>query len=134
MAYRGPLPTKLRRILVADLPEADYAKTQATPSASICVDVTRLNKIAITFVPRKVDETVSTGTVDLQLIDIANIVDSDGETTDTNLIRSASIDLAVEVGEGLTYDVSRSRLVTVRIAGNALGGDATAVDIYWSEV
>jgi hypothetical protein len=124
------LPTLLRRVQKADMPDADWAATQVAPSASICANVQGVQRMGVMFVAYA-GAVVSTGTVDLQLVDVATTTpDATGATK--TLVKASPVDSTVGVGAGLEYDVSASRLVTIRVAAESLAVAVTHIDIYWN--
>jgi hypothetical protein len=125
------VPALLRTWQKAAGADADFALTQAAPAASICVDVEGVNRLGVTFVAYTALDAVSTGTLDLQLIDVATPAPFPQGTSLPTLITGSPIDAGVDIGEGLQYDVSACRLVTIRVSGAALHADATYANIFW---
>lgn len=124
------VPQIVRTWLKATGADADFALGQTVPSATICVNVTNVNTIGVTFVAYTALGVVSTGTLDLQFIDVATPVVTQGQTFPT-LISGAPVDAGVAIGEQLIYDVRSSRLITLRVAGATLAAGATYVRIFW---
>jgi hypothetical protein len=124
------VPALLRTWIKADGADADFALGQTVPAASICVDVQGVNRLGVTFVAYTALNVVSTGTLDLQLIDVATPSPYQGTVLPT-LITGSPIDAGVDIGEGLQYDVSACRLITIRVAGATLAAGATYAQIFW---
>lgn len=117
--------------MVADGADDDWATLQTVPPAAICVDVQGVNVLGATWVAYEADgTTVSSGTLDLQLVDVATPAPQKGTAFPT-LITGAPVDAATPQGEGLQYDVSACRRVTLRVDGSALDGAAASVVIFW---
>ena len=127
------VPALLRLWLKASGADADFALGQTVPAAGICVNVEGVNVIGVTFVAYTAAGAVSTGTLSLQLIDVATPSQTTGAPLAT-LITGSPIDTNVAIGAGLQYDVSGCRLVTIRVAAEALAGPATFVRIFWRAI
>jgi hypothetical protein len=69
------------------------------------------------------------GNIDVALVDVASTVRVGGIASKV-VVRTTPIDSAVVAGAGLQYDVSGSRLVTLRINAEALAGTVAYVEIY----
>jgi hypothetical protein len=113
------------------MPDADWAATQVAPSASICINVANVQRIGVVIVARTAAHAVSTGNVDLQLVDVATSAAVPLQASRT-IVKASPVDAAVETGDAMVYDVSGSSLVTVRVAAQALAGAATYIDMYWN--
>jgi hypothetical protein len=124
-------PTLFRTVLKANMPDADWAATQVAPAASICINVANVNRIGVVMVARDALGAVSTGNVDLQLVDVANSIAIQSQASRT-IVKSAPVDAAVETGDALEYDVSGSSLVTIRVAAQALAVACTYIELYWN--
>lgn len=125
------LPTLFRTVLKANMPDADWAATQVAPAASICINVANVNRIGVMFVARTALHAVSSGNVDLQLVDVATSVAVPAQASRT-IVKAAPADSAVETGDALEYDVTGSRLVTIRVAAQALDAGCTYIELYWN--
>lgn len=76
--------------------------------------------------------TVSSGSIDVQLVDVATTVARPGVAS-RPLVKSAPVDAAVPQGRGLEWDVSRSTVVAIRLGNPAsLAPAAAFVDVYWN--
>lgn len=124
------VPSLVRTWIKASGADADFALGQTVPAAGICINVEGVNLLGVTFVAYTALNAVSTGTLDLQLVDVATPSPFQGTALPT-LITGSPIDAGVDIGEGLQYDVSACRLVTIRVAGSALHADATYAKIFW---
>lgn len=125
------VPIFLRRWVVADGADDDWAADQTSPPAEILASVAQVNTMGVTFVAYEADgTTVSGGTLDVQLIDLSQPTPFQGQAFPA-LITGAPVDASIDCGEGLIYDVSGCRTVTIRVAGSALDGGAASVVIYW---
>ena len=71
------------------------------------------------------------GTMDVALVDVASTVPPKGKAS-TIVIKTTPVDAAVVDGAGLEYDVAGSRLVTLRIAAEALDANVAYVDVWWN--
>ena len=127
------LPSLLRRVDVAAMPDADWAGTQTTPAPAICVDVRAVKRLGVVFVAYDAAGAVvsPSGTMDVALVDVAATVPPAGKAS-TIVIKTTPVDAAVVGGAGLEYDVAGSRLVTMRIAADALDANVAYVDIWWN--
>lgn len=115
------------------MPDADWAATQVPPSASICADVSTVSRMGVVFTAYTAAGAVvnPSGTMNLALVDVASTTPLGGIPSKT-LVKTTPVDTLVSAGAGLEYDVSGSRLVTVRVAAQALGGTVAYVEIYWN--
>lgn len=127
-------PILLRTVLVDAMPDADWAATQVAPSASICADVSTVASMGAMFIALDAagDVVASAGTMDLALIDVATSLPLPPGRTSRTLVKTTPVDTNVHVGDGLEYNVSGSRLVTIRINASALNVAVAKVEIYWN--
>lgn len=124
------VPSLLRHFVLADGADADFALLQTIPDPSICADVTTVISLGITYVAYTALGAVATGcTLSLQLIDISLPIPHNAQAFPT-LITGAPTDTNVPIGEGLEYDVSNCRLITMRVA-SITAGDAVTANIFW---
>lgn len=117
-------PLLLRRKVLADLADPDYAATQVPPG--VLANVADLRTIVVFAVARDNLGAVVAGTCDLQLV-------SAGVTADAvpvGVVWSAPPDLAVGNGDALEYDVSACKAIAIRVVADAHPG-ATTLDIFW---
>lgn len=125
------VPTFLRRWVVADGADPDWAATQTLPPATILADVDQVNTLGVTFVAFEADgTTVSSGTLDVQLVDVSLPAPFQGGTF-APLVTGAPVDAAINCGEGLIYDVRGCRAVTIRVSASALDPAAASVVFFW---
>ncbi len=125
------LPTLLRTVLVGAMPDADWAATQVAPSASICVDVSQVTTLGAFFLAYDSAGVLvnPSGNIDIALVDVASTV-SEGGIASKVVVKTTPIDSAVVAGAGLQYDVSGSRLVTLRNNAEALASTVAYIEIY----
>lgn len=128
-------PTLLRTVLVANMPDPDWAATQVAPAASICAALQGDVRIGAVFVAYDAAGAVvnPSGTVDLALVDVASTVAVGGIPSKT-LVKTTPVDSAIPAGAGLAYDVAGSSRVTLRVAAKTLGGTVTKIEIYWNSL
>jgi len=126
------VPALLRQFQIADGADDDWAAEQTTPPVAICANVQGVLRMGASYVAYEADgTTVATGTsLDIQLIDVATPALWQGQQLPV-LITGAPIDTGIPAGEGLEYDVSSCRLVTLRVANIADPGTAVSVNIFW---
>lgn len=126
------VPSFLRRVIVADGADPDWAATQVAPDASICINPVAASSIIVTALPYDVDNVLAaSGTIDLQLIDVGVPQVFQGQQLPT-IVTGSPVDAGVGVGEALVYDVAGSNLITMRVANiAAIDPTATYVDIFW---
>lgn len=125
------LPTILRSVPVASMPDTDWAATQTAPSASICVDVTNVNTIGVAFKAKTAAGVIvnPSGTISAACIDVA-VTPAIGGLAAGTLIETTPLDTLVSAGAGLTYDVRGRKLITIRVAAQALGGTVSYIEIF----
>ena len=116
------------------MPDADWAATQVAPSASICVDVSTVASMGVMYraLDSSGDVVNPSGTIDVALIDVATSLPLPPGTPSRTLIKTTPVDTNVPMGLGLEYNVSGSRLVTIRINAENLAGSVAKVEIYWN--
>lgn len=128
-------PTLLRTVLVANMPDPDWAATQVAPSASICAALQGDMRIGAVFVAYDAAGAVvnPSGTIDVALVDVASTVVVGGIASKT-LVKTSPVDTSISAGAGLAYDTAGSRLVTLRVAAESLGGTVDKIEIYWNSL
>ena len=128
-------PTLLRTVLVADMPDPDWAATQVAPAASICATLQGDVRIGATFVAYDAAGAVvdPSGTVDLALVDVASTV-AVGGIPSKSLVKTSPVDAGVSAGAGLAYDTAGSSRVTLRVAASGLEINVSKIEIYWNSL
>lgn len=128
-------PTLLRTVLVANMPDPDWAATQVAPAASICAALRGDVRIGAVFVAYDAAGSVvnPSGTVDLALVDVASTVAVGGIPSKT-LVMTSPVDTAVPAGAGLAYDTAGSTRVTLRVAATGLEISVAKIEIYWNSL
>lgn len=125
----------MRTVLVANMPDPDWAATQVAPAASICAALQGDVRIGAVFVAYDAAGVIvnPAGTVDLALVDVASTVAVGGIASKT-LVKTSPVDTAVSAGAGLVYDTAGSSRVTLRVAAEALDVAVTKIEIYWNSL
>lgn len=115
------------------MPDADWAATQVAPAASICADVSTVKRLGAVFVAYDAAGAIvnPSGNMGLALVDVAATVPKGGVASKT-LVKTTPVDASVVAGAGLEYDVGGCRLVTIRVAAEALDPVVDRVEIYWN--
>ncbi len=132
-------PTFFRTVLVASMPETDWASAQTSPGAANLVNVAGSANVGVMFKARDAAGAVVNppGTVDLQPITVAtsSAVPSKGKAAET-IVKGGAIDADVAGGIGLTYSTQGAGLFTVRVSddGANLGGGVVSIDLYWNAI
>ena len=129
------LPTLLRTVQVASMPDTDWAAAQTAPAASICVDVSAVSRLGAFYVAYDAAGAVvnPSGTASIALVDVASTVPKGGIPSKV-VVKTTPLDLLVASGAGLEYDVSGCRLVTIRIAASALAVGVSYVEIFTNAI
>lgn len=128
-------PRLLRTVRVADMPDADWAATQVAPDASICADVRTCATFGAVYIAYDATGTVvnPSGNIDVALVDVATTSPPKGLAAKT-IVKTTPVDSAVVAGAGLQYDVSGSRLVTLRVTAEALDAAVSYIEIWWTNM
>src|SRR6185503_7273323 len=129
-------PVLLRTVLVADMPDADWAATQVAPAAGITADVTGSAKVGCFYVARDAAGAVvdPSGSVDLQPVRVRLTQSLKGAAAVT-VVSAGATDAAVVSGQDLTYDdLGNTAGFTIRITAEALAGTVASIDIYWNTI
>ena len=123
------VPTFLRRWVVLDGPDVDFAATQNVPSNSICTPLSgAVQRIAVNWMPWVSEGVLGNGTINMQLIVADEAQVHQGQTPPT-IVMGSEVDAGVAVGEGCVYDVAGCRNITVRMVSTT--SNAAYIDIYW---
>lgn len=120
-------PILYRTLLVSSGPDDEFGLTQTVPTFSAW-PVQGAKSIIVTMVPYKADKTVSSGTVDLQLIGVGVPPTTPAFPNPDALVTSAPVEAGVAVGAGVSLNVAG--MDTIYIAVTKVSDlDASAVTV-----
>ena len=130
------VPTLLRRVLVAAMPDADWSASQVAPTTGL-ISTDGIEIVGCFYVARDAAGAVvnPSWNCDLQPILVAVENPLPGHVAET-LVRAGAADTGVVAGQALTYgDLGGASQFTLRVAsGAALAGGVVMIDIYWNVI